>query len=202
MNQLRTPQKALTPEQKFLTKLVQLARWAREELGEEIIETYDLTLAPYGYENAIKAVDQFIISLKGRPRMPGIAELVSILDPKEDPETEAQEAAARIIAAISKYGPYRVKEAREYIGELGWLVVQKDGGWENVCMLETDQLPATRAQYRKMALTQYDRAKRGVSDTPPSLPEPPASQTGLASLGSIMQQLEDRSKNNGDSSST
>jgi hypothetical protein len=188
----RTPPHSPDPEQKFLSKLVQLSRWAKEELGEEIIEVYDMSLAPYGYPAAIKAIDQFIMSLKGRPRMPSPAELVAILAPKEDPENEAQEAAARIIAAISRFGPYRVKDARAFIGELGWAVVLKDGGWENVCSVTSDQLPAVRAQYRKMALSSYERAKLGMHDHAPALPEPEISEQGMATLSDIMKRLEDR----------
>lgn len=68
----------------------------------------------------------------------------------DDTKEEAVILAAKIIGAISKFGPYRVTDVKEYLGELGWEVVTLRGGWQNLCELDYEQLPAAQAQLREL----------------------------------------------------
>jgi hypothetical protein len=47
--------------------------------------------------------------------------------------TKAEQVARLIPEAISKFGWPRPSEARAYIGEVGWTIVQSYGGWLEVC---------------------------------------------------------------------
>lgn len=68
---------------------------------------------------------------------------------------EAREAASKICAAVTKYGYVGAKSAREYIGDLGWRVVDRHGGWVAVCEnMTSHNLPILQAQFRELALTQ------------------------------------------------
>ncbi|WP_289460478.1 hypothetical protein, partial [Klebsiella pneumoniae] len=49
------------------------------------------------------------------------------------PATKAQEVSGRIREAISKFGYANQQDAREYIGSLGWKVVERFGGWIYLC---------------------------------------------------------------------
>lgn len=86
---------------------------------------------------------------------------------------EAQNVADRIITAINKYSYTMPKEARQFIGELGWRVVHECyGNWHNLsCDLKVDQVEMTRSHLRDSAFALIGRMKRGVADIPPSLPD-------------------------------
>lgn len=95
------------------------------------------------------------------------------VNPGENPDHEAVEASNRIVEAISRFGFYNPTDAKAFIGELGWLVVQREGGWETLCeTVMAPQLPILKAQWRELAKALYGRAKRGAIDSPPELPSP------------------------------
>lgn len=66
---------------------------------------------------------------------------------------EAQEAAGKIVEAIHKFGWPNPDKARALIGELGWKVVEREGGWENLCKSIQDysELGMRKAQWRELA---------------------------------------------------
>src|SRR3990167_4029052 len=66
-----------------------------------------------------------------KPPMP--YDLIKIADPKPDDDFVAREIAARIVGSVPKLGYPNGSEARDYIGEVGWGVVQRMGGWSYVC---------------------------------------------------------------------
>lgn len=66
-------------------------------------------------------------------RHPYPSEIIEGVNPKSDPESLAQEAATRVLAAIGKFGWTQPAQAHEYIGELGWKGVQAFGGWLFIC---------------------------------------------------------------------
>jgi len=88
-------------------------------------------------------------------------------------DENAREAAGRILASVSKFGHTNTERAREYVGDLGWAVVARQGGWLNVCtMLTEDNVGMLQAQWRELAISLQRRARAGLLDTPPGLPEP------------------------------
>ena len=98
----------------------------------------------------------------------------------------ANEVVSRINYAISRIGyPYR-DEAREYIGEIGWYIVVREGGWEEVC--RNSDIKAQRhrnAQWRDLAVAVIERSQVGKIEEPPRLPEP----RKTLSLQELMPQL-------------
>ena len=102
-------------------------------------------------------------------------------------EEDSREAAARIIAAVSRYGYNNPKEAEEYIGELGWHVVKLSGGWVNVCeSLTNSNTPQLSSQYRSLALAQAKKSLSGRTK-PPALPasKNPQLRKALLATGKI-----------------
>lgn len=85
---------------------------------------------------------------------------------------EAVEAANRIVQAMGKYGYTNPERARSFIGELGWRVVEREGGWQALCERTTnDDLPTLKAQWRELAAVTQRRIERG-HDQAPALPAP------------------------------
>jgi hypothetical protein len=62
---------------------------------------------------------------------------------------DAVALSGRILEAVSKFGPYREKEARLFIGDTGWSAVGSFGGWQTICSITTEDVPSWRAQLRE-----------------------------------------------------
>lgn len=106
-------------------------------------------------------------------RLPLPAVIRAQITPPENDIDEAREASSRIMAAIARFGWPNSEQARMYIGELGWAVVQRQGGWVSVCQVLNDSNKASfHAQWRDLAESLRKRAMAGNLDTAPGLPEP------------------------------
>lgn len=64
---------------------------------------------------------------------PTPAQIRAMIRPEMDPDGIAKELAARIVAAIKKYGYTFPAEARTWVGEDAWLIVRQYGGWDAIC---------------------------------------------------------------------
>jgi len=64
---------------------------------------------------------------------------------------EAQTVADKILEANAQFSSYDQKNAREYVGELCWFVVERFGGWDCVTNLTYSEMGTARAQLRKIA---------------------------------------------------
>lgn len=112
-------------------------------------------------------------------------QIIQLLEPEISPRALADEAAGRIYQAITLCGYDNSNGAKEFIGELGWRVVEREGGWVSICRTCSEQNKGTtKAQWRDMALSIIERSKYGLADIPPALPSP-----GLKKLSESMQGL-------------
>jgi hypothetical protein len=154
----------------FATQLFALAKLCGMELDKTILNLYDEALSPLGYERICSAINHVIIRRKSRDPFPSIQEIRSIIVPEKKPDHEAVEAAARIIQAVSKFGWCNGFQARQFIGELGWRLVERFGGWTQLCESMTrDNVAALQAQFRNLAKAQIERAAMGLDDIAPTL---------------------------------
>lgn len=101
------------------------------------------------------------------------AQLKAIVLQRKDPRTEAIEASARIVSAVSSCGWTNPNSAKQYIGELGWRCVQMIGGWQYVCenLGVNINVSTFQAQMRDLAEASFTRSANGFGDQPPELPE-------------------------------
>jgi len=118
------------------------------------------------FEDALK------IAIKTLESFPTIAKMNELLGKKEiSNEAKAKDSSDRIIGAIEKYGYNNWPRAKDYIGDIGWQVVENNGGWENMCEVTYDQIPIVKAQLRDSCKALLEKAKFGDIHKPPSLPE-------------------------------
>jgi len=77
----------------------------------------------------------------------------------------------RIFEAVRKFGWSRKDEARDYIGEIGWQIVEMRGGWAGVCEnLGTNWDEGVFiAQSREMTKSLLKASELGYGDKPISL---------------------------------
>lgn len=118
------------------------------------------------------------------------AQIRAMVQPEVDPESLARAIAERIIGAIPKFGYMQSAEARAYIGEVGWGIVQRQGGWSYLCGVDAPKLnPQTlQAQIRDAAKSalQYSREAMERALELPGKDDKPRE---LTSAGDVLSKL-------------
>lgn len=116
------------------------------------------------------------------------AQIRELIIPTPSDDTNAREAVSRIQEAVGKFGSWRGDEARPYVGELGWGIVKRMGGWGHLCENLGTTLDALtfQAQARELAKSHMELSRAGALGQAPALPEPEsvvlsASVSGLLS---------------------
>lgn len=117
------------------------------------------------------------------------AVLIALIKPKENSEIDiAREIAGRIIQSVSKYGSYRHADAREFIGDTGWIVVERQGGWTNICQeMNEDNKGMMQAQMRDLALSVMRMQKNGTIDQPISIEQKKQAAEVKQLIGSVFK---------------
>jgi hypothetical protein len=83
---------------------------------------------------------------------------------------EALEAANRLIEAMHKYGYTNPERAKAHMGDLAWHIVEREGGWTNLCQrVQSDDLPTLKAQFREFAAATLRRGASGLGGRAPML---------------------------------
>lgn len=83
---------------------------------------------------------------------------------------DSRDAANLTWSAIAKFGRNNFIQAREYVGELAWLVVERMGGWSQVCEVNSDEKGIWIAQFRDLTQSMSRKHEHGNSNRPPELP--------------------------------
>ena len=99
---------------------------------------------------------------------PAPARLAAYLRPSISKESQASEITSRIIESITKFGytSSGYHKAKEHIGNIGWIVVQRFGGWQPLCEDLGLKIPLTtfQAQAREIIKAQLEIQNSGVID--------------------------------------
>lgn len=146
--------------------IIYVSDYYGRELKPETITMMANDLREFSLEEVRKAYEKFRKEDK-LFKFPMPAQIISIIRPLPSGEDQAKEIAARITHAVSKYGYPNGKEARIYIGEIGWKIVERKGGWNYICQnLGTHALNAGtfEAQVReqaKMELVKHNNPRFG-----------------------------------------
>lgn len=163
----------MSPQEKQQLKalIVATGLYFGHEIPDSVLPLYVEDLADLNFADVTRAIGEARRDPR-TTRFPLPAVIRAKLTPSVSDEDVAAEAAARITGAVRMYGNTNADRARKYIGELGWRVVQLDGGWQNVCeTLTQDNLGTFRAQWRNLALTTARQAKLGtLKEVGPALP--------------------------------
>lgn len=133
-------------------------------------------LQPYGHQAVLESLKRCRLELR---YFPTVSEIVARIPGTLSDESRAQAGVAQVLEAISRFGPYRHDEAKEFIGPLGWEVVKEYGGWQSLCASLGVDTPigVFKAQALKSALSILERARAGVLRQAPELPAPRSGYT-------------------------
>lgn len=173
----------------FGVGMYSLAAATGTSLTKEAVMGYYNVLKKYDMSQVISAMELLMTELTPGQRFPVPRQIIEKFQPVKDEDSEAREAAGRIVAAVSRFGWPNPERAKEYVGELGWAVVERQGGWVTVCeVLTPENVGQMQAQWRDLAKSVQKRTKMGIGDEPPKLPEP-ENRGGLVGMESLMKQL-------------
>lgn len=150
--------------------LITMSAYYQHRLDDTVVIMYADDLKDLEFSDVVQALARYRKDPRHR-KMPLPAEVRGLIETPLSDEDQAREAAARIVQAMSKYGYTNPDRAREFIGSVGWLIVEREGGWTSLCQRTTDdQLPVLKAQWRELARGLITRARLGQLETPPALP--------------------------------
>lgn len=160
-------------EAEFFALLAVFASNSRIQTNQTMLRVYDQAVRPYGYVKALFALEKIMMENKTW-QMPTPRQIIDAIEQKPSKNSEAIEVVGRIFQAIERVGYANSERAREYIGELGWQVVKRFGGWSYITSQMGVELdPSTsRAQMREAALSIMEISEHRSIDVPPALPEP------------------------------
>ena len=185
----------MTPQHKKI--IIGLAEYYGEEMTESRLQIYAKAIGHLDLED-IQAAATDITRDASIKRLPLAGEIIERIKPRITREDEAKDAASRIFAAIRKFGWSNRESARAFIGELGWAVVERQGGWSHVCQTMRDRdIPIYQAQFRELAKTVQVRALNNNLDQAPQLPRPTAQRPMLSAVVSELADAKQLKKGSG-----
>lgn len=179
-----------------------MTRQERIEIGEMLVgisQLYGRDLTKMALSMLLDAIDDLPAQAVGSAlrswvreskanRIPTPAEIIAkVHGEPASREAVGREISSRIVGAISKFGWPSPRAARDYIGEDGWMVVERMGGWVYICeqMGVSLSVQTFQAQARDLISAHVEFADKGVDRTrPPSIDE--RGKGGLTPIGRLV----------------
>lgn len=123
-----TSQEIATLKKRIIAASVYYGR----QINLDVVDMYIDFLSDLSFEAIMSAIKAYCLDGRNR-HMFNAAQLREIVSPVPDAESIAKEIASRITESITSFGWCNGEGARKYIGEIGWEIVRRKGGWMNIC---------------------------------------------------------------------
>jgi hypothetical protein len=124
----------MTPRQSLAKIINNTAIYYGRSLEPEVLSMMCNDLDDLPVDRVLAAYDAYRRNPKNK-FFPLPAQIREIVCPEENitAEDQAREIAARICAAVPTFGWCNGHKARTYVGEIGWSVILRQGGWSYLC---------------------------------------------------------------------
>jgi len=100
--------------------------------------------------------------LRESNKFPEIGRILKFLDPQPTIDDQAVEMASEIMRVVREIGSYNIVSAREQLGEIAWLAVERAGGFIEIGLSDIKNMGTLRAQLREICRTAIMTSKRGI----------------------------------------
>jgi hypothetical protein len=167
------------------------AAYYRVRIEDAVLRMYAEDLSDLTLSEARAALEAYRKNPKNR-QLPMPSQIRDVLRPELDTESLAREIAARIGGAVTKYGWCNGEAARAFIGEVGWSIIERRGGWSQLCQNHGISIDPTafEAQVREQAKASIKHGEGALSS---ALGLAPGTRYGeLQSIGEIMKSIPGR----------
>lgn len=146
-----SPQEIAQLKKRILTASVYYGK----PLSVDVIDMYVEFLIDLSFTDVMEAIRAYCVNGKNR-FMFNAAQIRELVFPEPDQDSVAREISSRITQSITKFGWCNSAAAKDYIGEIGWEVVNRKGGWANICQNHGITIDPTvfEAQTRELAKVQ------------------------------------------------
>lgn len=135
-------------ELKELKKLIfNTTKYYGREINPEVITMMADDLSDLSFSDVLNAYTLYRRDPKNKS-MPLPAQIRDLISPTLTPIAQAREILERIKYAITKFGYASGLEAHRYIGDIGWNVVRRSGGWHAICESDIFSNSSRQAQMR------------------------------------------------------
>lgn len=173
-----------------------------QPLLDEVVEMYVGDLADLDQAEVLSAYERWRRNPANRVA-PLPAQIRELVNPEEfvAVESQAREIAARIVGAVPKFGWNNAARARMYIGEAGWELVERQGGWQYICENLGHRINAAtfQAQLRDLAEGSLRHGSHVIEQSIGALPERRA-RGELKSMADILKLIPAKPGSGGEAS--
>lgn len=145
-----------------------LTKWAPDFRDDATMRVWWKLVIDLDPDRLAEACDTAARTLKA---FPAPVELMEIYhgNPLDD-DAVGQDVSEKIEAAIPLFGYTNPDGAREYIGDVGWAIVQDHGGWSVLCETTYDDLITLRKLWRDAARNRFKKMRAFGVDEPIGVP--------------------------------
>ncbi|WP_186650303.1 hypothetical protein [Fluviispira vulneris] len=117
-------------EKKCAIIIREICQRSERSLSENFIKSWLKSCIKLGEKKAMYALGEIYKKAKQGYQIPSIFEFEQLAESETEP---SMQIAERIIKGMSTIGAYNNDKAKEFIGDIGWKIVQKNGGWQELC---------------------------------------------------------------------
>lgn len=137
-------------ERKDLKKIILMTGvYYQRDLSPDVLAMMVDDLSDLDEQKCIESYQTYRRDPKNRT-FPLPAQIREIVSPTLTTMAQARDIPERIKSAIRLFGYMRGEEARAYIGEQGWNIVNTSGGWSSVCCDNYNNLFSDSARYAQV----------------------------------------------------
>lgn len=174
--------------------LLDMARFYDQPLDERQVDLYVRVLAKFPSEQVLMAGREYIEDVRNtRFPIPPHKIMEKYLPKEPEAKDIGRETATRIRHAITKFGWPSPLNAREYIGDAAWSVVERFGGWQHICECLGVEIQESTfmAQVRDAVESQVNLGRAGIDLSKSSLDQPALPQR----VSDLVKDLSDKLNN-------
>lgn len=156
-----------------------------QTLRAEVLLMYVDDFSDYNPARVIEAYKIYRKNPKNT-RAPLPSQIISILNPEINDDAQAVSIAAKVIEAVSKFGWCNSQDAKNYIGDIGWMAVTAFGEWQHVCenLGHKIQLSTFNAQIRDISKAEVQKSKFKIITTGPQITHQEKTNLDFSNLAS------------------
>jgi hypothetical protein len=126
--------------------LKRMAVLFKEEVTSQRMEMFVNALSNYDINKVKWAIATCAVKLT---KFPSLADIINLIEPNSNIDYETEQITNAIFTAINEFGYNNATKASEYIGPVGWRVIQGFGKWESFALsVDYNNMESKRAQIR------------------------------------------------------